>query len=29
MRVAVRVFNGLRTLLVGAVLSVAVQGTAT
>src|SRR5438105_12706455 len=29
MRVAVRVINGLRTLLVGAVLSVAVQGTAT
>src|SRR5437879_6684213 len=29
MRVAVRVFNGLLTLLVGAVLSVAVQGTAT
>src|SRR5437879_7080614 len=29
MRVAVRVFNGLRTPLVGAVLSVAVQGTAT
>src|SRR3989449_8712152 len=29
MRVAVRVFNGLRTLLVGAVLSVAMQGTAT
>src|SRR5207247_3041186 len=29
MRVAVRVFNGLRTLLVGAVLSVAVQGTVT
>src|SRR2546429_5450411 len=29
MRVAVRVFNGLRTLLVGAVLSVAMQGIAT
>src|SRR5438874_3003200 len=29
MRVAVRVFDGLRTLLVGAVLSVAMQGTAT
>src|SRR5213594_1972678 len=29
MRVAVRAFNGLRTLLVGAVLGVAVQGTAT
>src|SRR5213078_2504139 len=29
MRVAVRVFDGLRTLLVGAVLGVAVQGTAT
>src|SRR5437667_7268877 len=29
MRVAVRAFNGLRTLLLGAVLGVAVQGTAT